>query len=215
VRWVQAARQRGARLALAAGVRAGRTVRRRSSSRPGSTLLFSGPGKRSLQITGGRVYWTTSMGALFSAPITAPPFCKDLEVPYGLENFRVEGTTIYLVTFDAGELSVWRHSESDDAPLLLGKVATKATNYTGNPFGGAHVLVDERYVYFPSTWSRLCQRAREMGWCTGWRNEGEVLQRFRRSAPQGAWDAPKERGWRATGRARRRCRRARSAALRA
>jgi hypothetical protein len=115
---------------------------------PRSVVLFSGPEKRSLQITGGRVYWSASAGALFSAPITdTNPFRKDLEGPYRLEGFRVEGTTIYLVTFDAGELSVWRQVESDDEPLLLGRVAAKDASYAGNPFGGAHVIVDESYVY--------------------------------------------------------------------
>jgi hypothetical protein len=76
------------------------------------------------------------------------------EGPYNhLEGFQADGMATYFVIFETDELSVRRLAEGDDAPLLLGKVATKAAGYAGNPFGAAHVLVDESHVRFANLWT--------------------------------------------------------------
>ena len=56
--------------------------------------------------------------------------------------------TLYVLTAQGRQLKAWRKGPGDEAPLLLGEVTAKADPYAGNPFGAAHVVVDDEYVYF-------------------------------------------------------------------
>jgi hypothetical protein len=129
-----------------------REVRRVKVGAPGFETFAAAPGVVSVELAGERVYWAdAAAGTVRSAPKTVvPPAAGVVEFSgHGrVEGFRVEGTTLYVLALEAGELRAWRQAEGDEAPLLLGRVAPKAVGYAGNPFGAAHVLADEGFVYF-------------------------------------------------------------------
>ncbi|HEU4406897.1 MAG TPA: hypothetical protein VFS43_16640 [Polyangiaceae bacterium] len=128
-----------------------REVRRPKASPPGYEAFATGAGVVAVELAGERVYWAdAAAGVVRSAAKTDTPPAAGTVAFSGrgrVEGFRVEGTTLYVVTLEAGALEAWRKGEGDDEPFLLGKIAAKAAGYAGNPFGAAYVLVDESYLY--------------------------------------------------------------------
>jgi hypothetical protein len=129
-----------------------REVRRTKAAAPGYEAFATGAGIVSVELTGDVVYWAdAAAGVIRSAPkATTPPAAGAVafEGSGRVEGFRLEGTTLYVVTLQDGALTAWRKAEGDAEPFLLGRVPAKATGYAGNPFGAAHVLADATYVYF-------------------------------------------------------------------
>jgi hypothetical protein len=129
-----------------------REVRRGKAGAPGFETFATGADVVSVELAGERVYWTdAAAGTVRSALKTATLPAEGVVEFAGhgrVEGFRVEGTTLYVLALEAGELRAWRKGEGDEEPLMLGKVAAKAVGYAGNPFGAAHVLADATHVYF-------------------------------------------------------------------
>lgn len=136
-------------------------VRRLKAVAPGYEAFATGSagaggaGIVSVELAGETVFWAdASAGVIRSAPKMATPPAAGAVAFSGhgrVEGFRVDGTTLYVLTLEAGVLKAWRNGPDDEQALLLGKVAAKADGYAGNPFGAAHVLVDAGFVYFADT----------------------------------------------------------------
>jgi hypothetical protein len=134
------------------GAGTGREVRRLATSSTAAPVA-SGPDVVAVELTPERFYWADrTAGTVQSRPKATPTEApRDEFSGQGpIEGFRVDGTTLYVLTAQGRQLKAWRKAEGDAVPLLLGEVEAKAEPYfaTGNPFGAAYVLVDEQYVYF-------------------------------------------------------------------
>ncbi|HEU4533456.1 MAG TPA: hypothetical protein VFS00_05035 [Polyangiaceae bacterium] len=129
-----------------------REVRRAKAAAPGYEAFATGAGIVAVELAGDAVSWAdAAAGVIRSAPKTATPPAAGIVAFEGrgrVEGFRLEGTTLYVVTLQAGALAVWRKAEGDAEPFLLGRVPAKAAGYAGNPFGAAYVLTDAQYLYF-------------------------------------------------------------------
>ncbi|MCU0686553.1 MAG: hypothetical protein MUF34_30620 [Polyangiaceae bacterium] len=136
------------------GLGVGREVRRLLDS-PANTAepVASGPDVVAVELTAERFYWADRGAQTVQSRAKAAP----TEVPRNefsglgpVEGFRLEGSTLYVLTAQGGQLQAWRKGPDDETPLLLGKVEAKAAPYYtgGNPFGAAYLLTDAHYVYF-------------------------------------------------------------------
>jgi hypothetical protein len=131
-----------------------REVRRLLVSPPNTAApVASGTDLVAVELTPERFYWADRQaGTVQSRPKATPTETPRDE--FGgqgpIEGFRIDGTTLYVLTAQGRQLKAWRKGEGDAAPLLLGEVEAKADPYfaTGNPFGAAYVLTDTQYVYF-------------------------------------------------------------------
>jgi hypothetical protein len=111
----------------------------------------------SVELGNGRVYWADRVpGTIQSAPkADLAAVTVEFQNQGAVEGFALAGASLVVITLaDDGQgtkvFKVWRKNEGRE-PFLLGQVAVKdptVTYLNGNPFGAAHVLVDETFVYF-------------------------------------------------------------------
>jgi hypothetical protein len=153
-----------------------REVRRLAASpaNTGEKVADSASGV-AVELAGGRVYWADGAAVRSVAKTeTVPATGREEFAGHGkVEGFHVEAgggggaggaagasgaggaggsggegvATVYVLTAQGQKLQVWRRGPEEEA-LLLGEVEAKAEVYAGNPFGGAYVVVDDKYVYF-------------------------------------------------------------------
>ncbi len=130
-----------------------REVRRLAAAPPntGETVAQSND-IVAVELTAERVWWADRAGGVVrsAAKTEALPASgrEEFSGQGPVEGFRLDGTTLYVLTAQGRQLKAWRQRPDDAAPLLLGEVTTKAEPYGGNPFGAAYVLTDASYVYF-------------------------------------------------------------------
>ena len=126
------------------------------------------PNAVAVEVRGGRVYWAEGTTVRSASEATLTAVTPEVEGLGKVEGFAVVAAngggaggaagsggaggagevTLYVLTAQGRQLKAWRKGPDDEAPLLLGEVTAKAEPYGGNPFGAAHVVVDDEYVYF-------------------------------------------------------------------
>jgi hypothetical protein len=136
-------------------------VRRQVLGSPNPTTTFepvaTANAPVSVELGNGRVYWADRVpGTIQSAP-TGDLAAVNVEFQNQgtVEGFALAGTSLVVITLADDGLGtkvfrVWRKNEGRE-PFLLGQVPiidSTVTYLNGNPFGAAHVLVDETFVYF-------------------------------------------------------------------
>jgi hypothetical protein len=127
-------------------------ARRAKASPPNSAEpIAGGTPLVAVELSQDRFYWADrAVGTIQSRPKAAPTDEPRSEFAGQgtIEGFRVEDTTLYVLTAQGRTLRVFRKGANDAAPLLLGEATAKADPYLGNPFGAAYLLTDAQYVYF-------------------------------------------------------------------